>query len=101
MSRLSTGVWYRHRIGQTGMAQTPAQVIQDVAWDVDRERLNLHGGASTGCVGRAMSRWLSRLNTGGSAAALLQVSAPIWCKEGSVRDANPCPYPLTLTNDAL
>src|SRR4029450_1131355 len=36
----------RHLIEKTGMAQTPAQVFQDVVRDVDRERPNLHGGSS-------------------------------------------------------
>jgi hypothetical protein len=39
----------RDLIGKTGMAQTPTQVFQDVVRDMDRERLNLHGGSSNGC----------------------------------------------------
>jgi hypothetical protein len=39
----------RNRIGKTGLAQTLAQVVQDIVWDVDRERPHLHDGSSHGC----------------------------------------------------
>src|SRR5262249_60227545 len=36
----------RNLIGKTGLAQTPAQVVQDVVRDVDRERPHLHSDSS-------------------------------------------------------
>ena len=38
----------RDLIGKTRMAQTLAQVVQDVVRDMDRERPDLHGGSSIG-----------------------------------------------------
>src|SRR5262249_13691352 len=46
----------RPRIGKPGLAQTPAQVVQDIVRHVDHERPHLHGGSSKDCAGHKAVR---------------------------------------------